>query len=497
MSPRQILAVLRARRSLLAAVWLGTFTAAIAVGLLLPAQYSASASVVVEMKTSDPIAGIALPGGLVSNHVATQVDVIQSERVVLRALKAMHLDTDPEWKAEWQDATHGRGRFEAWLAERTQKKLDVKPSRDSSVLSLAYSSPDPDFSAAMLNAIVQAYIDTTLEMRREPARRYNEFFDARARTLRDTLEKAQARLSKYQQSHGLVATDERLDIEYARLAELSSQVVALQSNAADTRSRERIARSAPEQMDQVRNDPEAASITGELATQQNRLVDLLSRLGDRHPQVIAQRNVIAELRSRLASAQRQASGTLAGADSVARGRLAEQNALLAQQRARILALKAQRDEAMVMQRDVESAQRAYDAVLSRASQTLLESGDTQANVSVLKSASPPATPAWPKWPLQIAAGAIAGLLLAVGSALAAEWLDRRLRTADDVTQGLRLPLLAMLGSSAHADGQPELQARVVDGRARRLPGRWARHSSENPPGRLPGAGSPTTSETTP
>src|SRR5205807_26768 len=118
------------------------------------------------------------------NHIATQIDVIQSDRVALRALRALHLQESDEWRARWKAKTDGRGSFEAWVAERLLKKLDVHPSRDSNVIGLSYTSTDPEFAANVANAFMQAYIDTSLELRLEPARQYNNFFDERAKRLR-------------------------------------------------------------------------------------------------------------------------------------------------------------------------------------------------------------------------------------------------------------------------------------------------------------------------
>ncbi|NMV20996.1 chain length determinant protein EpsF, partial [Vibrio parahaemolyticus] len=89
----------------------------------------------------------------------------------------------------------------------------------------------------MANAFVQAYIETHLDLRADPAKRFSTFFDQRAKQLREQLEAAQNRLSEYQKQHGLIATDERLDIENARLNELSSQLVAIQALATESSSR--------------------------------------------------------------------------------------------------------------------------------------------------------------------------------------------------------------------------------------------------------------------
>jgi hypothetical protein len=78
----------------------------------------------------------------------------------------------------------------------------------------------------MANAFVQAYMDTALALRVNPARQYSGFFDQQVKDARDALEKAQAKVSAFQKAKGIIATDERLDVENARLNELSSQLVA-------------------------------------------------------------------------------------------------------------------------------------------------------------------------------------------------------------------------------------------------------------------------------
>ncbi|MDP0919638.1 hypothetical protein Q6272_31830, partial [Klebsiella pneumoniae] len=81
---------------------------------------------------------------------------------------------------------------------------------------VSYKGNDPRFAAAIANAFVAAYNETTLELKVDPARQYSSFFDLRAKEARDQLEQAQAKLSQFQAETGVIAVDERLDVENAR-----------------------------------------------------------------------------------------------------------------------------------------------------------------------------------------------------------------------------------------------------------------------------------------
>lgn len=469
-TPEQILPTLKARWGSVVLTWVGIVAVVLAVSLALPPRYEATATVVVELNGTDPVAGQAVfkPAGAVSTYIATQVDIMRSEEVALGALRRLGLHKQQEWRDKWRKSTDGRGNFESWLAGQLLRSLDARPSRDSNVLNIGYTSTDARFSAAVANAFVQSYIDTTLQMRVGPAREFNSFFAERAQPLRQALEQARGRLSAYEKEHGVVVGEEP-DVESARLAELNSQLVVLQDAVAEASNARKQAGAAPGDMREVRNDPEVAALSAELIRQEGRLTDLRSEFGDRHHAVIQVRQSITDLKRRLEVAMRRAAVSFDAPVKVSQARLAEMRAAVDKQRAVVLRRKSQRDGAAALVRDVENAQKAYDAVLARASQTALESANTtQTSVSVLKSATPPLwSPSFLIRNLTVAV--LLGLLLGIARALLAESADRRLRTVADVTHRLQQPLLLML-----PDGQARRRRNAIrsDETRRRLVSSW-------------------------
>jgi len=470
MSLTQLLIVLRARWLTAVLVLIGVGSLATAVNLLLPKKYSASASVVLDVKSPDPIAGMVLPGMNVSGYMATQADVLQSQRVALRALETLKLDQSPELKKKWQSVTGGEGDFRSWLAETVLNDLDVKPSRESNVLMVTYTSRDPRMAAELVNAFVNAYVAIILELRVEPAKQYSSFFDEHAKQNREELEKAQARLSAFQQQKGIMATEERVDVETARLNELSSQMVALQAVANESAGRQGQMGGNANQMTEVLNNPVIAALKTDLARQESKLTEINSRLGNQHPQVLELQASVSQLRERLEIEVRRVTGALTVNNNVNQARLNQLREALDEQRGKMMRLKGQRDEAAVLVRDVENAQRAYDAVSTRVSQTNMESQTTQTNVSVLRSATPPIWPSSPRTLLNLAIALVLGVLLAVGTVVLRETFDQRLRTEEDVMSYLKQPLLGALPASQSQGDKGRLRLGFAKGGMLSLPG---------------------------
>lgn len=455
----QFLSILKARWWLVLLVLGVVVGSTLIVNLLLPKQYRATASVVLDFKP-DPLSS-ALYGGMAPPALmATQVDIIESDRVAQRVVRNLKLNENPQIRQQWQEETKGEGSIEAWLATLFQRNMKVEPSRESSVISISYTAADPRFAAGLANAFVQAYIDTALELRVDPARQYSTFFDTRSKEAREALEAAQTRVSTFQKENGIIATDERLDIENSRLNELSSQLTMLQAIAAESSSRQAQAQGGQgDRMQEVLNNPIVGSLKADLNRAEARMQELTTRLGERHPQVLEARASSQELRTRLEAETRRVTGSVTVSNTINRQREADIRASLDAQRGKVLRMKAVRDEGLVLLRDVENAQRVYDVLLQRFTQTSLESQTTQSNVNVLTQAAPPLKPASPRVVLNTILAVIGGALLALGIAMALELRDRRIRNIDDVVTTLELPVIGTMpkpGSKLSLGKRPSL-----------------------------------------
>lgn len=449
MTYAQFFAILRARWIVVLGVLLAVVALALGVSLVLPKQFKATASVVIDVKP-DPVSAM-IYGGLTSPaFLATQVDILQSDRVAQRVVRNLKLADNNDVRTQWASATNSQGTPEQWLGENLQRNLEVQPSRESNVISVSYKAPDPRFAAALANAFVKAYVETSLELRVDPARQYSSFFEQRSKEAREALEAAQGRLSQFQKDKGITATDERLDVENARLNELSSQLVGMQALTSESNSRQAQAQGASgDRLQEVLINPVITGLKGDLSRSEARLKELGSRYGDNHPQVIEAKASINELQSRIVEETKRVTGGVGVTGTINRQREAQLRQGLEAQRVKVLRMKQVRDEGAVLVRDMENAQRSYDAVLARLTQTSLESQATQSNVNVLNPALPPLNPASPRVVLNTVIAVFVGTLLAIGCAVLLELLDRRVRSAEDLVAALDLPVIGVLPKPEH------------------------------------------------
>ena len=450
MSFTQLLLVFRARWKTVVGSLLIVLLLALALSVELPKRYTAIATVVVDFKGTDPILGIVLPAQMVPGYMATQVDIVQSHKVAVDVVRALKLTNDPTVRQKWEEDTGGAGTPEDWLADLLAKKLDVKPSRESSVIDIAWTGVNPQDAAAVANAYADAYIKTNLELRVDPARQSASFFDEQLKALREKLEQAQTRLNQYQRRKEFTTTDERLDLDNARLAELSGQYTVAQAQAADASSRQRqlrdfLARGAnPDSLPDVLANPLIQNLKASLAASEAKLEQASSQLGANHPEVLRLKADIEQQGSRLKAEIATAADAIENTARIADRRAMELRQAVAEQKARVLRLSEGRDGMAVLLKEVDSAQKAYDAASQRFTQTSFESQTSQTNISILNRAIPPLEPSFPKPMLNCALGLVFGTMLGLGLALLREMLDKRVRSLEDLVTGFDFPVLAAL-----------------------------------------------------
>jgi chain length determinant protein EpsF len=455
MSIHQVILALMARRRIVFAVAGAIVLLTLIGSLVIPKQYSATASVVADQKAPDPISGVAplIDSGVLPSFIATQIDIITSERIRLAVVHRLGLDQDPKARQKWLDDGDGKGTVAQYWAERIGKKLLVRPSRESNVIAIQFTATDPNVAAATANAFATTYMETSPELLADPARNSTAFFEARAREARDTVEKAHAKLSAYQQANGITGTDDRLDVESARLAELSAQLTAVQGQRDESASRalEAAGAKAATSPDVMQNQV-IQGLRAQVALSEARLRELAQVDGENHP---AYQKAAAEfdtLNARLRAEMQQVAGGVGTSNAVNLRREELLAAALEAQKEKVLQLRARHDEIAVLQRDVTAAEKSYDAVTQRLSQTSLASLSQLTNVALLSEALPPVKASSPRLVFNLAVATVGGLLLGIWAALLAERLDRRVRSLSDAESAFGLLVLSEVSSATDVTG---------------------------------------------
>lgn len=456
MSITNLFLILKARIKIVLFIFVVTVVTAFVVSMLMPKYYKASTQVVVNYRGSDSVTGNSNQSLMTSSYLATQVDIIKNRSVALSVVDSLQLVENEGMKQEFFEATQGRGDIRQWIAGKLISRLEVSPLRESSVMEITFSGKEPKQVAEIADAFAEAYLDRTLRLKIEPVKKAANFFNQQITALRDSLEKAQSKLSQYQQENGITSADQRLDIETAKLNDLSSQLVGAESAAIEANSRygnsKRNANNSPD----VAQNPVIQSLRVEVARASTKVADLSERLGSNHPQYEAAEAELKNVQSQLYTEISRTSSSIKGSAAIQQQRVEELRSQLAKQKLTVLSLNRARDEMAVLQKDVETAQKALDSVTQRFTQTSIEAQSNQNDIAILSAAQVPGAPYTPKIMLNMLLAIFVGGVLGLGFGLIAEMIDRRVRSSDDIAELLKVPVVALVNKRPAITGMKML-----------------------------------------
>jgi polysaccharide biosynthesis transport protein len=445
----QLFRIILARKRLVFTVVLLFVCAAGLLSVLMPRTYMATSQVITGYRSTDPVTGQIAPQLQMQSYLATQVGIITSRNVALKIVDALKLTEVEKFQQAYQKARQSKGDIRDWIAARLLKKVDAAPLKDGGLIQIDFKWDDPDFAARIANAFAHQYRQASIQIRTDPLDEVGGYFDRQLKELRANLATAQGRMSHYQQEKGIVSVDQRLDHETLRLNEISSQLVAVQGQLMEAIYRQRQAEGTI-----VGNSPDVVSnqliqnLKASLALAEAKFAQVATQYTPNHPTYIGAKAELDHLRLELQRNTTITANSVANSATILKQRERELRESLQAQKQRVLQLNTQRDQLAILAREVESAQRAYDTTMTRASQINLEGRANQTDVSMLSEAVAPAEPTSPKLGLNLLLSLILGTMAGAGAAIVAEMRNRKVRHASDLIDVLHAPVIGVMEWSA-------------------------------------------------
>jgi capsular exopolysaccharide synthesis family protein len=177
---------------------------------------------------------------------------------------------------------------------------------------------------------------------------------------------------------------------------------------------------------------------------QQKVVELSSRVGERHPDLVNARAQVASLGQQVAREVQRVIRGIEPEVAAARARVKALEDQLAKLRQDSIAYNAAEAKLRSLQREADTNQGLLQTFLERAKETTdrfeLESADAR----LLANAIVPTSPSHPKTKIIIGVAAVFGVMLGLLLVYVAEQLDQTFRSGDDIESVLGLPCLSIV-----------------------------------------------------
>jgi capsular exopolysaccharide synthesis family protein len=379
--------------------------------------------------------------------VSTEMEVLRSHPIIERALGKLNLDRYKLHPRNSQAVQRDSGEKRKALLDSIDQYMRVAAVPDSRVITVSYSSPDPRFSADLLNALLDQAVADGLERRLTAGQRTTEWLAQQVSELRHKLEASQDELNAYARSTGLLYTRDNDNIAEDKLKQIQQELSNAQADRMAKQSRYEAAIS--NRADVI---PEVSAAIRDyqvhLDELRRRLAEEATLLKPAHYKIQQLNAQIGELQSTIERERSNALGRIATELISARKREQLLRTAYASQAGLLSAQSERATRYNMLRREVETNRQLYQSILQKVKEANIASALRSSNLGIIDSAEVPTAPYQPRPIVNTSVGIATGLFLGSVLALVRARADRKLRSPGELTACLGLPELGVIPSRA-------------------------------------------------
>lgn len=488
---RDYLKVIQKHRTLIIIFTLVTFAVVVLGTFSLTPQYLGSTKVMIEKASSENLTNRYTYNYSDPEFFETQVQLIKSHAVAKRVVELLSLESTYDNYMGKSNKPSSLQIFENWvshlkgiildtfnpaaddgavtvprpsrsradqLADAITAGVNVSPIKESRIVSIQFSSPNPEFAALVANTVTKAYVETTLDMKMEATRRTLAWMTDKAEQERLKLDKKERKIQSYMRANDLVTLENRIAVIPQKLSEINTQLLRSRNQ------REKL-EALYRKVKLVDDDPAAAeSILGmtkgntlqvlrdQILKAEQKIRELSTKFGSKHPKMIKAKGDLDILEKKKAGeivrliAEIKNEFELAVSDENNLQKQLDNTKVEAQN------LNEKFIQYNVYKRELETNQQLYDSLLSKMKEQSMTAENQPINLWIVESAGIPLKPFKPRTKVNLLLGIVVGLFGGIGLAFFVEYLDQSIKYPDETEQALGVPVLGMVPLLKRKDG---------------------------------------------
>ena len=390
--------------------------------------------------------------GLVEEYKAAQkaksskntTGIISAIRDFKAEFSVLFTKSDNTKKAPLSDAD-----IKIMLAMGIQAGIEVSGGKQSQIINISYTSPDPQAAADIINAISEAYIQFGLESRLGEVKNTESWLGEQFAVLKEKLQDSETKLSTYRSQQGLVNTDQQQTIANTQLQSLNNELIRAQTKLSAAKEQYLAVKDIEPgargfySLGPVLQNKSASDMVKEESFLSRKVNELFERYGEKHPKMIAARSELNSAQKNLASEVSKVVENIEKDYRLAQFQVTNISKLIGQTRADIQSLQTENFSLVSLEREVENNRRVYENFQMSLMETSGKGEYTASNVHIIDRATVPKAPFKPNIKLIIILAAVFGVFFGIVLAFMREALDNTFKTPDSIEEKLKLPALGI------------------------------------------------------
>ncbi len=372
-----------------------------------------------------------------------------AERVVKRIGLLEHPDFVPTEDKKGNELSREQRLDKA--IDRVLGSMAVDLHRESRVGIVSVKLPNPELTAEIANATAEAYVEYTKEFQSGGLKEITNWFDSYVEGKKTELEEAQSELQKFKRKNNILSLsyEDRRNLTASNIETVNSELMNVETKLSSERTLLEQIKELQQagRLGAVGRLAESESLSEALRRQnelEEDLADLKTRYKEKHPEVQALTSKLETVNENVEQEVEQIRESVENRVDMLEQQKREFQTRLDNLKSEVFDLNELGVDFNQLQNRKENLEELYNTVLKRSSELNMSSMYQPQDIQVLEHASVPKSPVEPNVPMNLALGALLGMIFGAMGIFVADAMDTTVKRKEDITQHTNKPILAML-----------------------------------------------------
>ena len=367
--------------------------------------------------------------------VTSQTQVVSSRDLAREVIKKEGLADKPEFDPSAGGLSPlrailgafgiGRSPTEMTREERTLEayydRLNVSAIDKSRVITIDFSSADPDLAARVANSIAETYLTMQAKAKQSQTRAAGDWLAGEIEKMRKRVADAEAKVEEYRSRTNLFVGANNTSLPSQQLSDLNAQIAAARGQQADLQSRakqlrELVRTGKPIESSDIANSESMRRMIEQRIALKSQLAEQSTTLLDQHPRIKELKSQIAEIDRQIRSEGERLARQLDNDAKLAGDRLESLIASLNQVKQTASQTNEQDVQLRALEREAKTQRDLLESYLGKYREASARDSINAAppEARIISRASPALKPAYPKKLPTVLIAAFAGFALSSG-----------------------------------------------------------------------------------
>lgn len=420
--------------------------------------YTATATVDIDRKLPSGVLGQQSNNSMggtddIEQFLVTQEKLIQSDAVLRPVVQQFHIRNDAAKKI-----SKGLPLSRIEDAPILLKKLTVTHPPNSLLLLINYSSPDPQRSADIANAIVKSYIAHTFDIRFRAAADLSAFMAKQIEELKARMERSAGALATFEKDLDVIDPEQKTSMFSAQLLQLNTALTTAEAERVQKEAAyDSIKSGSLESAEASDQGKQLRELAAHLDVANERFATAQAQYGTTHPEYKKTAGQVAEIQRQMDALRQNISQRVDEQYQEAVNREALLKDAVAKSKAEFDRMNARSFQYQSLKQEADTDKTLYEELIKKINESEINASFQGNSIRLADHARPALYPSYPHTGLNALIAFMLSGLLAVSGVFLMDALDNTALNSEDLERRLHTTVLGSLPATKFLPGSRPMQ----------------------------------------